>query len=131
MQWQLQGDLGAGKTTLVRAVLRALGYTARVRSPTYTLLEHYTLPLEGGALDIYHFDLYRLAAAEEWLEAGFDEYLDAPGVVLIEWPEMAGALLGQPDLKLVFEIVGEARRLTLESFSPSGRICLEDVDQAV
>src|SRR5260363_325346 len=81
--------------------------SGRIRSPTYTLVEHYALELLSpvsntlDTLDIYHFDLYRFTHPEEWTEAGFQEYLAARALCLIEWPERAGGLLGAPDLALM------------------------------
>lgn len=93
----LSGDLGSGKTRITQAILRALGFTGRVRSPTFTLLEPYELP----SFTLYHFDFYRLAGENDWLEAGFDEWLgNEQAVTIIEWPEKAGASLGLPDLSL-------------------------------
>ncbi len=91
----LSGPLGAGKTTWVRGLLYALGHHGRVRSPSFTIMEPYTL----GGIQIYHFDFYRFTASEEWREAGFDELIGAQGsVCLIEWPEMAEQSLPQPDI---------------------------------
>ena len=79
----LSGALGVGKTTLVRSLLAALGHTGRVASPTFTLLE----PYELSSFPVYHFDFYRFSAANEWRDAGFDEYFAGNGVCLVEWPE--------------------------------------------
>ncbi|RDU99656.1 tRNA (adenosine(37)-N6)-threonylcarbamoyltransferase complex ATPase subunit type 1 TsaE [Trinickia dinghuensis] len=123
---QLLGDLGAGKTTLVRATLAGLGHTGRVRSPTYTLVEPYALPRDAGELELYHFDLYRFADPAEWLDAGFREYFDAGAVCLVEWPQKAGALLGTPDLVLALEpFDGDRRLLDASAYSESGKACLE------
>lgn len=125
LQVQLIGELGAGKTTLVRATLRALGHAGRVRSPTYTLVEPYSLATETGPLELYHFDLYRFADPAEWADAGFREYFDAGAICLVEWPQRAGALLGVPDLEFTLEQEGEGRVLTARAFSETGKSCLE------
>ncbi len=123
----LYGELGAGKTALARAMLVALGVNERIRSPTYTLVEHYALELPNpisktlDTLDIYHFDLYRFTHPMEWTEAGFQEYLAARALCLIEWPERAGDLLGIPDLALMLEIGHKGRRLTAHAFSRTGQ----------
>jgi tRNA threonylcarbamoyladenosine biosynthesis protein TsaE len=99
----LSGSLGAGKTTWVRGLLNALGHQGRVRSPSFTIMEPYTL----GTLQIYHFDFYRFTASEEWREAGFDELIDAPGSLsLVEWPEMAEQSLAPPDWWMRLGILG-------------------------
>jgi len=123
---QLLGDLGAGKTTLVRSTLAGLGHTGRVRSPTYTLVEPYSLAREAGELELYHFDLYRFADPAEWLDAGFREYFDRGAICLVEWPQKAGALLGTPDLVLALEPLDDDRRLLdARAYSESGKACLE------
>jgi len=121
----LSGPLGAGKTTLVRSLLAALGHTGSVRSPTFTLLE----PYELARFPVYHFDLYRFAAASEWRDAGFEDYFGGPGVCLVEWPEQGGPQLPGPDLHLTLAF-GDApddplvRRLTLDACSAAGLQCL-------
>jgi tRNA threonylcarbamoyladenosine biosynthesis protein TsaE len=127
LQVQLVGDLGAGKTTLVRATLRGLGHTGRVRSPTYTLVEPYVLERPIGELALYHFDLYRFTDPAEWADAGFREYFDSGAVCLVEWPQRAGRLLGVPDLVFSLDLVseGEGRLLVARAYSESGKACLE------
>jgi tRNA threonylcarbamoyladenosine biosynthesis protein TsaE len=124
---QLLGDLGAGKTSLVRATLRALGHAGRVRSPTYTLVEPYTVDTANGELQLYHFDLYRFSDPAEWADAGFREYFAAGAVCLVEWPQRAQGLLGVPDLVFSLEPgeQGEGRVLTAYAYSASGKACLE------
>ena len=92
----LQGPLGAGKTTLVRHLLRALGVTGRVKSPTYTVMEPYRV----GGLDVAHFDFYRFSDPREWEDAGFRDVFARPGLKLAEWPEKAAGALPAPDLAL-------------------------------
>ena len=103
----LYGDLGAGKTTLVRGALRALGYEGAVRSPTYTLLERYEL---GGQV-IVHFDLYRLADPEELHALGLRELLEEAAMLFFEWPERGEGLLPPATLTLRFDLEGEGRRV--------------------
>jgi tRNA threonylcarbamoyladenosine biosynthesis protein TsaE len=130
LQVQLVGDLGAGKTTLVRATLRGLGHTGRVRSPTYTLVEPYVLDQtqdERGELALYHFDLYRFTDPAEWADAGFREYFDSGAICLVEWPQRAGRLLGVPDLVFSLDLdnEGNGRILVARAYSESGKACLE------
>jgi tRNA threonylcarbamoyladenosine biosynthesis protein TsaE len=116
----LRGDLGAGKTTLVRALLNALGYLGRVKSPTYTLLEQY----EAGGLNLRHFDLYRFRDPEEWESAGFNEEFDGHNICLVEWPEQAAGLLPAADLELIFDILPDGRNISLQTHTDTGRECL-------
>jgi tRNA threonylcarbamoyladenosine biosynthesis protein TsaE len=127
LQVQLTGDLGAGKTTLVRATLRGLGHTGRVRSPTYTLVEPYLLERPAGELALYHFDLYRFTDPAEWADAGFREYFDSGAICLVEWPQRAGRLLGVPDLVFALDLdsAGVGRVLVARAYSESGKACLE------
>lgn len=125
LQVQLTGDLGAGKTTLVRATLRGLGHAGRVRSPTYTLVEPYAVERPDGELELYHFDLYRFTDPAEWADAGFREYFDSGAVCLVEWPQRAGGLLGVPDLVFSLDVDGDGRVLVARAYSESGKACLE------
>jgi tRNA threonylcarbamoyladenosine biosynthesis protein TsaE len=104
---ELHGPIGAGKTTFVRHLLRALGVTGRIKSPTYAVLEPYALP----GLAISHFDFYRFDDAREWVDAGFREIYAAPGLKLAEWPENAAAVLPRADLRLVIEPRDDDTRL--------------------
>lgn len=114
----LHGDLGAGKTTLVRALLRKCGIRGRIKSPTYTLVEVY----EDSSLYCYHFDFYRFQDPREWLDAGFRDLLLSSALILIEWPEKAGDLLPPADLDITLDVTGDAQRLaTLRASSTTGR----------
>ena len=114
----LRGELGAGKTTFVRALLRGLGYEARVPSPTYTLLEHYTV----GELVVVHLDLYRLASEVELENLGLRDWLETDATwVLIEWPDRAPGLARRCDLLLTLEETEPGmRRLTLRAGTQAG-----------
>jgi tRNA threonylcarbamoyladenosine biosynthesis protein TsaE len=100
---ELHGPLGAGKTTFVRHLLRALGVQGRIKSPTYAVVETYALP----GLEIAHFDFYRFEDPREWEDAGFRDVFAAPGLKLAEWPEKAAAVLPTPDLSLHLEPVDD------------------------
>ena len=110
----LHGDLGAGKTTLVRGLLHALGHAGRVPSPTYTLVE----PYEAGSLSLKHLDLYRIADPGELAYIGVRELT---GTVLIEWPERGAHFLPEPDLDCRLELAGSGRILEAEGQSRVGR----------
>ncbi|MDG2154911.1 MAG: tRNA (adenosine(37)-N6)-threonylcarbamoyltransferase complex ATPase subunit type 1 TsaE [Gammaproteobacteria bacterium] len=115
----LHGDLGAGKTTFSRGVLCALGYTGRVPSPTYTLIE----PYELVPRPVYHMDLYRLRDGAELEFLALDD-LPANALFLVEWPERAGRALGPPDLVLQLTLDGAARKLHIAAMSVSGAAVL-------
>jgi tRNA threonylcarbamoyladenosine biosynthesis protein TsaE len=125
----LSGDLGAGKTTFVRGLLRELGFEGRVKSPTYALVELYVI----SKLNLYHFDFYRFRDPEEWHEAGFRDLFSPTNICLVEWPEKARDLLPIPDLKLMLETVqtGEvdSRRATLIANSALGQKVLLSLQQ--
>ena len=121
----LQGDLGSGKTTLVRGLLRALGHVGRVKSPSYPLLELYVV----SSLHLYHFDFYRFKNEAEWQDSGFREYFNAQSACIVEWPERAGGLLPSPTLAIRLEIAGAGRRAHLSSRSPAGAEWLSQARQ--
>ena len=117
----LHGDLGAGKTTLVRGLIQSLlGHGEEVPSPTYTLVQMY----EGPGFPVWHFDLYRLEHADDVQELGWDETPD--GAVLIEWPDRAGEHLPVNRLDVFLEISGDGRRARLE---PGGEGWQERLDE--
>lgn len=120
----LQGDLGAGKTALTRALLQAAGHVGHVRSPTYTLAEPYTVQINGQPTEVIHFDLYRMISADEFLEAGFREYFNARSVCIVEWPEKAQQLLPPPDIRISLQIEGDGRAVELTALSAQGVACL-------
>jgi tRNA threonylcarbamoyladenosine biosynthesis protein TsaE len=116
----LVGDLGAGKTTLARGLLRALGHPGKVKSPTYTLVELYEL----SRLDLYHFDFYRFKDPREWEEAGFRDHFNERTVCLVEWPEKAHGLAPGPDVRVTLVPEGNGRRATVEWVTDRGERCV-------
>lgn len=117
----LEGDLGAGKTTLVRGLLRALGHTGAVRSPTFTLLE----PYELAAGPVFHLDLYRLAHPDELAYLGLRDLLGGKSILLVEWPERGQGELPAPDLRVLIEHLAEGRRVHLLPVSPAGQAAVD------
>jgi tRNA threonylcarbamoyladenosine biosynthesis protein TsaE len=102
----LHGNLGAGKTTLVRHLLQALGVRGRIKSPTYAVVEPYELP----GMNVWHFDFYRFADPREWADAGFRDIFASPGLKLVEWPEKAGTALPTADLDITIHTETDAQR---------------------
>lgn len=139
LQVNLCGDLGSGKTALVRGWLRALGVTGPVRSPTFAVLEPYvvaahfpgTIRRTGlevhsvSSLDFYHFDFYRFANPSEFSAAGFRDLFGAGHICAIEWPEKAGERLPTADLTIALQVEGEGRSATLTAASTLGQACLD------
>lgn len=119
----LHGDLGAGKTCLVRGILNALGFNGRVKSPTYTLLE----PYSAGGFDLRHFDLYRLQDENEWELAGFHDEFDGNNIFFIEWPEKAQALIPPADMTIAWEILAQGRLVAISGHTSIGRACLKQL----
>ncbi|MEO5606032.1 MAG: tRNA (adenosine(37)-N6)-threonylcarbamoyltransferase complex ATPase subunit type 1 TsaE [Polaromonas sp.] len=129
---ELRGDLGAGKTTFARHLLKSLGVSGRIKSPTYAVVETYTViapgldTLDNRELVISHFDFYRFNDPREWEEAGFRDVFASPGLKLVEWPEKAGKHLPQPDLVIAIEMLADATRsVTLTAHTPMGAELLE------
>lgn len=140
---ELQGNLGAGKTTLVRHLLRALGVPGRIKSPTYAVVEPYEVlvpvpaePVEAGSrpsassgrtvLNIWHFDFYRFSDPREWEDAGFRDLFASPGLKLAEWPEKAAGLLPVADLAVELQVQADESRLaTLTARTPTGAALLQ------
>jgi tRNA threonylcarbamoyladenosine biosynthesis protein TsaE len=116
----LSGELGSGKTTLIRGMLHGLGWTGSVKSPTYALVEHYSF----SSLYFYHFDFYRFSDPDEWDNSGFSEYFHAGAVCVIEWPERVAANLPWVDLALSLQPSGAGRALRLAAWTPAGSACL-------
>lgn len=123
---ELHGDLGSGKTTFARYLLKSLGVEGRVKSPTYAVVEPYTVETApGGALNIWHFDFYRFNDPDEWEEAGFRDMFASAGLKLVEWPEKAGDHLPPADLDIALELQdGDVRTVTLTARSAAGAALL-------
>jgi tRNA threonylcarbamoyladenosine biosynthesis protein TsaE len=114
----LSGELGSGKTTLARGLLRALGVSGAIRSPTFTLVE----PYETARGTVHHIDLYRLDPGGPALESlGYRDLRGQPGLIIVEWPERGGRALGTTDLVATLDHEGSGRRILLTPGSPSGR----------
>lgn len=119
----LHGDLGAGKTTLVRHLLRALGVEGRIKSPTYAVVEPHETP---GGLAIWHFDFYRFSDPREWEDAGFRDIFASAGLKLAEWPQKAAALIPAADIAIDIEALDDTvRRVTLQAHTARGATLLQ------
>ena len=118
----LSGELGAGKTTFSRGILRALGFEGTVKSPTYTLVESY--PLKDFI--VFHLDLYRLAAPEEIYELGVEDFFSKEAVSFIEWPEKAN--LTEMDLMIFIRVLKEGRQFELNALTDKGRALMESIE---
>jgi tRNA threonylcarbamoyladenosine biosynthesis protein TsaE len=125
---ELHGDLGAGKTTLVRHLLRALGVAGRVKSPTYAVVEPYELP----GLNVWHFDFYRFSDPREWEDAGFRDIFASPGLKLAEWPEKAAGFLPRADLVIQLDAMDDdVRQVTLTSQTDTGAALMQPATPAI
>lgn len=120
LQIWLEGNLGMGKTTLTRGVLRGLGHEGKVKSPTYTLIEPYVV----SRLDLYHFDFYRFNSPDEYLDAGLDEYFAGEGVCMVEWPDKALPHLPSPDVEIRLEARENGRFVEISGNTEAGRTCV-------
>jgi tRNA threonylcarbamoyladenosine biosynthesis protein TsaE len=123
----LSGELGSGKTTLVRGMLRALGWTGPVKSPSFALVEHY----EFTSLYFYHFDFYRFEGSQEWDSAGFAEYFRPDAVTVIEWPERVITRLPPVDVALRLEHAEPGRVLEARAHTPPGDACLDQFSAGI
>ena len=123
----LSGELGAGKTTLVRGMLQGLGWTGAVKSPSYTLVEHYFV----SSLYFYHFDFYRFGDPDEWRHTGFAEYFRPDSICVIEWPERVSRWLPTIDVAARLEHAERGRDLTLHAETEAGRACLRQFAAAM
>ena len=122
----LHGDLGAGKTTLVRHLLRALGVSGRIKSPTYAVVEPHEIPGPSGILTAWHFDFYRFADPREWEDAGFRDIFASTGLKIAEWPEKAQGVLPTPDLDIsITSDAHDVRQVALAASTPVGERLLQ------
>ena len=124
---RLEGNLGAGKTSLTRATLRALGVTGRIKSPTFTLLETYPIDSE---LEVFHFDFYRFETPEEFLDAGFRDNFAPAHITFCEWSEKAGGCLPDADLTIYLEPLEDGRQADCVASSVFGSKVLEVLNKA-
>ena len=123
----LIGELGAGKTTLARGVLRGLGHTGKVKSPSFALVEPYAF----SRLYLYHFDFYRFTDPRELGDAGFREHFNPGSVCLVEWPERAAGTVPAADLKITLKLAGVGRELQIDADTEAGRRCLRELEKTI
>jgi tRNA threonylcarbamoyladenosine biosynthesis protein TsaE len=140
MTIHLSGDLGAGKTTIARALLQRLGVTGRIKSPTFTLVEPYVVETPTTVesrqrmnLYCYHFDFYRFESSLDWIDAGFRDHFSDAALRMVEWPERASGTLPPPDLALVLERFvlepgGDGRRVRIDAHTAQGRAWLNRIE---
>ncbi len=132
LMMELDGDLGAGKTTFTRGLLQGLGFHGRVKSPTYTIVESYALeglaPAQPAAL--HHFDFYRFSSPEEFHEAGLDEFFGTEAVCLCEWSEKAAPYLPAADIRLALRFADTGRQAEFYPLTEIGRVCLSKLESA-
>lgn len=129
---ELRGDLGAGKTTLVRHLLRALGVSGRIKSPTYAVVETYEL----AALAVWHFDFYRFSDPQEWEDAGFRDIFASQGLKMVEWPDKAAGHLPLADLVVQLAMQLElpnasSRQVTLTAQTAVGQALMQHFDSCL
>ena len=131
MTLHLSGDLGAGKTTIARALLKRLGVTGRIKSPTFTLVEPYVVEIPKDVesrqrvnLYCYHFDFYRFESSRDWLDAGFRDHFSDAALRLVEWPERASGSLPPPDFALALETRDAGRGARIDAHTDAGRAWL-------
>ncbi len=135
LHMSLHGDLGSGKTTAVRYLLKELGYTGKVKSPTYSLCEPHSLQINRRAIHLYHFDFYRMQSPSEWIEAGLQEHFTShePTICIVEWSEKAGPTLPLMDLSIEIKANSSIhhheyeRQVTFHANTPRGQELLKNL----
>ncbi len=127
---ELRGNLGAGKTTLVRHLLRAAGVTGRIKSPTYAVVEPHLAGTGNAAWPIWHFDFYRFNDPQEWEDAGFRDIFAGPGLKLMEWPDKVAGQLPPPDWVMTLEAIDEdQRQVRIDAGTARGQVWLQNWTQ--
>lgn len=119
----LNGDLGAGKTTFVRSILKAMGVQGSIKSPTYTLVEEYNI----NDIALKHFDLYRFNEPDEWFDCGFNEYFTGNNICFIEWPSKADGLIANIDWNIEIQVINDYRIIEITALTTKGHACLTEL----